>query len=365
MSRAATPLHQEQRLGETLREWLPSRLAPEGHRDFRILDLDAPDAGFSGQTVFFTASWTTPEGTPTSLELVLRMQSADHQLFTQPDALRQAEVMRALGHHRGVVTPKIVLEECDSAVLGAPFYLMARVHGRVPSDVPSWHKRGWTVELDAGDRQRMYDNALHALVSVHSVDDDATLSVLRDPAMQPGTSALQGYLDRLQKWYEERRSELVVGADVLASAWAVLSSSAPDTRTEGVVWGDARVGNIAFSDDLSVAALFDWETASTGPPEIDLGWWLMFERYLCESLGFTRLDGVPDDEAIMRRYRELGGHVETDLGYYTILAAFVLSLVTNRLARLLVQGGLDEDTARSYPTAAVTLVQRYLDEFSS
>lgn len=365
MARVATQLHHEEHLGQTLQEWLPDKLASEGYRDFHIHDLDAPDAGFSGQTVFFTASWTTAEGTPESVELVLRTQSADHQLFTEPDALRQAEVMQALGRHLGVTTPEIVLTEADPSVLGAPFYLMKRVHGQVPSDVPSWHKRGWTVELEADERRLMYDNALHALVSVHAIDDQKTLSVLRDPAAQPGTSALQSYLNRLHEWYELRRPEIAVGADVLAAAWTVLSSSAPDTTAEAVVWGDARVGNIAFAEDLSVAALFDWETASTGPPEIDLGWWLMFERFICESLGFTRLDGIPYDDAIVHRYRELGGRIDEDLRYYTILAAFVFSLITNRLSNLLIQGGLDEDTARSYPNSAVLLVQRYLDEFNS
>ncbi|MEE2030874.1 phosphotransferase family protein [Rhodococcus chondri] len=367
MARDATQLqlHQDVTLGDTLRKWLPDKLVPDAHSDFAIDDLDAPDAGFSGQTVFFNASWTADDGTRESRELVLRMQSSDHQLFTEPDALRQAEVMQALGSHPGVVTPHIVLTESDPAVLGAPFYLMTRVRGRVPSDIPSWHKRGWTVELDADDRRRMYDNALRALVAVHAVDDEETLTVLRDPVQKSEDTALRRYLARLHDWYEVRRPELIVGEDVLSEAWKVLSSFSPDTDAETVVWGDARVGNMAFAQDLSVAALFDWETASTGPAEIDLGWWLMFERFLCESLGFTRMEGVPDDDAIVRRYLELGGHIDTDLRYYTVLAAFVFSLITNRLALLLVQNGLDEETARSYAESAVSLVRHYLDEFTS
>jgi hypothetical protein len=88
----------------------------------------------------------------------------------------------------------------------------------------------------------------------------------------------------------------------------------------------------------------------------------MFERFLCEALGFTRLPGVPDDNEIVRRYLEFGGTLTGDTTYYKLLAAFALSLINNRLARLLVRDGLDADTARSYPQTSVTLIERYLDQ---
>jgi aminoglycoside phosphotransferase (APT) family kinase protein len=262
---------------------------------------------------------------------------------------------------QGISVPNIVGVERDGAVLGSPFYVMRRVRGRTPSDVPSWHKRGWTVDLSAADRGMLCDNGLRALVDVHRVDEPKTLRFLRGHA-DPTRTALQRYLDKLSAWYEWCRADLVVGADVLARALRVLLESAPDTDAETAVWGDARVGNMCFGDDLSVVALFDWETAGTGPPDIDLGWWLMFERFLCEALGFTRLPGVPDDDEIVRRYLQFGGTLTGDIAYYQLLAAFVLSLINNRLARLLVRDGLDAETARSYPQTSITLIERYLDQ---
>jgi aminoglycoside phosphotransferase (APT) family kinase protein len=238
---------------------------------------------------------------------------------------------------------------------------MRRVRGRTPSDVPSWHKRGWTVDLSAAERERLCDNGLRALVDVHRVDDPDTLRFLRGDA-DPTRTALQRYLDKLSGWYDWCRADLVVGADTLAEALRVILAAAPDTDAETVVWGDARVGNMCFGDDLSVVALFDWETAGTGPPDIDLGWWLMFERFLCEALGFTRLPGIPDDDEFVRRYVQFGGMLTGDIVYYQLLAAFVLSLINNRLARLLVRDGLDAATARSYPQTSVALVERYLDQ---
>ncbi|MFZ0230960.1 MAG: phosphotransferase family protein [Mycobacterium sp.] len=347
------------RVGEVLLSWLPSRLASAGTTAFDISEFSAPPAGYSGNTVFFTANWTDAAGVPHAEDLVLRAQADDHQLFTVPDAPRQAEVMQQLGA-QGIPVPDIVGIERDAAVLGSPFYLMRRVRGRTPSDVPSWHKRGWTVDLSAAERARLCDNGLRALVDVHRVDDPDTLRFLRGDA-DPSRTALQRYLDNLSGWYDWCRADMVVGADTLAEALRVILAAAPDTDAETVVWGDARVGNMCFGDDLSVVALFDWETAGTGPPDIDLGWWLMFERFLCEALGFNRLPGIPDDDEIVRRYLQFGGMLTGDIVYYQLLAAFVLSLINNRLARLLVRDGLDAATARSYPQTSVTMIERYLD----
>ena len=347
------------RVGEVLQGWLPLRLAAVEATAFVVSDFTAPPAGYSGRTVFFTAAWTDRAGVRHAEDLVLRAQAESHQLFTVPDAPRQAEVMQRLGA-QGIRVPHIVGIERDAAVLGSPFYVMRRVRGRTPSDVPSWHKRGWTVDLSAADRGLLCDNGLRALVDVHRVDDPETLRFLRG-ADQTRT-ALQRYLDKLSGWYEWCRADLVVGADVLAQALKVILAAAPHTDAETVMWGDARVGNMCFGDDLSVVALFDWETAGTGPPDIDLGWWLMFERFLCEALGFTRLPGVPDDVETVRRYVQFGGTLTGDIAYYQLLAAFVLSLINNRLARLLVRDGLDAATARSYPQTSVALVERYLGQ---
>jgi aminoglycoside phosphotransferase (APT) family kinase protein len=346
------------RVGEVLRAWLPSRLAPGGAKTFDVSEFSAPPAGYSGKTVFFTATWTDTAGRRHAEDLVMRTQAGDHQLFTVPDAPRQAEVMQRLGAHR-IPVPDVVAIERNATILGSPFYLMRRAWGRTPSDVPSWHKRGWTVDLTAAERDRLCNNGLLALVNVHRVDDADTLRFLRGGG-EANPTALQRYLDKLSGWYDWCRADLMVGADVLEQALHAILDAAPDTNAETVVWGDARVGNMCFGDDLSVVALFDWETAGTGPPDIDLGWWLMFERFLCEALGFTRLPGVPDDDEIVRRYVEFGGALTGDIAYYQLVAAFVLSLINNRLARLLVRDGLDAKTALSYPRTSVALVERYL-----
>jgi aminoglycoside phosphotransferase (APT) family kinase protein len=339
---------------EALGGWLSQRLAARGCHDVRIRDLSAPDAGYSGKTIFVTASWIGPDGAECLRGLVFRVQVPDKQLFVAPDALRQAKVMSALAGQPGVPVPGIWFNEADPGVLGAPFYVMDRVRGRVPGDVPSWHRKGWTVDLPPGQRTRLHDNGLAALVALHRVDWRPGLGFLDPPG--PGT-ALDRYLAQLEAWYEWCAPSRRFGPDVLAAGLRHVLDHRPDDPGEGIVWGDARVGNMCFADDVSVAALFDWEGATIGPPGIDLGWWLMFERYLCEAQGLRRLDGVPGRAETIARYAELGGAPVPDIDYYELLAAVVMTLITSRLADVLVETGrVTPDIAAIYPTRAVGLV---------
>lgn len=339
---------------DPLSAWLSRRLAADGGRDVRLTGLPSPEAGYSGRTLLVAASWTAADGEQRQRDFVVRVQVADQQLFVAPDALRQARVMSALAGQPGVPVPRIWFTEDDPRVLGAPFYVMDRVRGQVPGDVPSWHRKGWTVDLPPAARTRLYGNGLAALAAVHRVDWRPGLSFLDPPGA--GT-ALDRYLGQLERWYEWCGPSRRFGPGILAAGLRHVLDHRPDDPAETVVWGDARVGNICFAGDQSVAALFDWEGATIGPPGIDLGWWLMFERYLCEAQGLRRLDGVPGREETIARYRELGGPPVGDIDYYELLAGVVMTLITSRLADVLVTTGrTTPDIAAIYPTRAVTQV---------
>jgi aminoglycoside phosphotransferase (APT) family kinase protein len=340
--------------GRLLTGWLARRL---GADDVVVSDLKLPDAGFSNETAFCEVDWTGPAG-PEHRSYVLRIQPTAHQLFVEPNALFQARMMRALGTATDIPVPPVSFVEPDPELFGAPFYVMERVPGRIPPDVPSWHRRGWTTELPIAERDRLYDNGLAALARLHAVDWQAGFEFLGPDG---GRDPLAAYLDRLTDWYTWARADVVHDADVVAAALEYVRRARPAPEGEGIVWGDARPGNIIFADDLSVAALIDWETTTVGPPGIDLGWWLVFEDYLSEAQGRPRLEGVPGREATISRYEELAGRTVPGIAYYEVLAALVLSLITSRLTRLLIEGGLAEDVATEYTTRVTGMLRRRLD----
>lgn len=322
-----------------------------------VSDLSIPKAGYSNETIVGHVAWTDASGEHAS-DVVVRIQPTLHQLFVEPDALRQARVMSALAGH--VPVPPIWLTEGDDDVLGAPFFLMARVEGRIPSDVPSWHQRGWTTELDVGQRRRLHDNALTELVRLHAVDTSVDELAFLESAGD-GT-ALERYIAHVHTWYEWCEPVRRYGADIIDAAMDYVLAEVPADDRRSVVWGDARVGNMIFGDDLAVAAMLDWEGATLGPPEIDVTWWVMFDAFLCEAQGVVRLEGVHDRQATFARYEQLAGQALAAAGYYEVLAGLQLSLINSRLADLLVSTGkAPEAMAGEFVTRVTELTRRSLE----
>ena len=343
----------ERWLGEQIGKAVGEQIAPGS---IRVGELTVPKAGFSNETVLGRATWTERSGTNHERQFVLRIQPADHQVYLEPDALRQARVMQQLAGC--VPVPTVWLVEPDPLVLGAPFFLMDRVNGRVPSDMPSWHKRGWTTELAPEERRRLYDNGLRCLADLHALDWTGDLRFLQPE----GTgSPLDRFLAHVEHWYDWCAPVRRFGSEVIDEAMAHVLNHRPATNEGVVIWGDARPGNLIFADDLTVAAMVDWEAASIGPPEFDLAWWLMFEEFLCEAQGLKRLEGVPGRAGTIARYEELSGRSVVDIGYFEVLAGLVFALINSRLADLMIGSGLvDEATGAEFVTRVTGMIASYL-----
>jgi aminoglycoside phosphotransferase (APT) family kinase protein len=334
--------------------WLAGRLGADG---VDITDVSLPKAGYSNETIFLTARWSDESG-PRVDRLVLRVEPTGHQLFVQPDVMLQAKMLTALRQHPGTPAPRVWFTEPDPSILGAPFFIMERTEGRIPGDVPSWHAKGWTAELSPVEARRLHDEGLKALVALHSIDWRDGFEFLDRGRSGRSLAAYLEELGQIWAWAESSRQ---FDADVLETCYRYLIENPPDDPGEGIVWGDARMGNLMFDDDLHVVAMFDWETATIGPPGIDLGWWLMFDEFLSEAQGIPRLSGLGSRDEIVARYVELGGSPVPDIDYYELLACVVLSLVNSRLAVLLMQNQkVPEAIAAEYATRVIQMGARRL-----
>jgi aminoglycoside phosphotransferase (APT) family kinase protein len=334
----------------TLVAWLQAEL---GHPDLDVAELAVPRAGFSNETILGTATWTEG-GEPCSRPFVLRIGATGHQLYLDNDVLRQADVMSALAGH--VPVPTVWVRSSDPAPFGAPFFLMDRVEGRTPPDLPSFHKRGWVADLPPADRSRLYDNGLAAMARLHALEP-AGLAIDLGPTSE--VTALERYLAHVQRWHEWCGPSLLVDATTIDAALAVVTEERPHTTEACLTWGDARVGNLIYDDELAVAAIVDWEGAALAPAGLDLGWWCMFEHYLSEGQEVPRLDGIPGRAATIARYGALAGRAIEDIDYYEVLAGLVFALINSRLFALLIAGGQSDRASAEIVIGRVTAHLRW------
>ena len=203
----------------------------------------------------------------------------------------------------------------------------------------------------------MWRNGLAALAAVHAVEWRTACPFLDDGSGRaPG---LDQYLDWVQRWHRWAAQSRQV--PLLDIAMEHLLARRPDAATVCVAWGDARPGNMIYDDDMNVAAVLDWEMASLGPPELDLGWWLFMDRFYSTGFGLARLDGLPTRTETVAQYEELSGHRVRDLEYYELLAALRMSIVVSRSTTSHVQSGLlDANTTMDSANPATQVVAELL-----
>jgi aminoglycoside phosphotransferase (APT) family kinase protein len=341
----------------------PLALSVAAHHDASdvvVHEVTIPaSSGMSNQTLLFDASWTTPAGSRGRHELVARVHPPPGTgLFMTYDAERERRLMAALAGDSLIPVPRVYFGEQDLSPFGAPFLVMDRVDGRAPADDPPFTVAGWMLDLDPSERATLFDRAIEMLASIHAVDwRSLGLEFLGE-----GESAL-GPLDQRLAYEERYYAWAAQGASypVIDAAFAWIRER--DRPQEDLVlnWGDARISNMIFRPDLSVAAVVDWEMASLASCELDLGWWLFGMRHHTEGIGVPLPDGFPSARQFLARYAELTGWTPQDLDFYEVLAGTRAAIMMVRAADMMVAAGfLPPDTPMHHSNPASQLLARLI-----
>jgi aminoglycoside phosphotransferase (APT) family kinase protein len=323
----------------------------EGAERVRVIDMEVPrGAGFSNETLRFSASWWR-DGNECERQLVARVQPTGQGVLPTYDLSLEHRVMKAL-EDTPVPVPEILVFEEDTAVLGAPFMVMAFVEGRVPSDDPSYTKAGWVLDLAPEARRRLCENGLQVLVDVHAVDwEGHDLGFLERSEFGERTVEQQiAFYERYFDWAAAGRPNPTVTG---AFEW-VRRNLPMGPEPKALSWGDAKIGNMIFDKNLNVAAALDWEMASIANPELDLGWWLFLLRYHTEGIGLPELpEGIMGREEVIARYEALSGRRLENMFFYEVMGGLRLSAIMHRATVMMIEGGLlpaDTPAAHNNPS---------------
>jgi aminoglycoside phosphotransferase (APT) family kinase protein len=211
--------------------------------------------------------------------------------------------------------------EPSSEVLGSAFYVMRAVAGQAPPDIPPFTIGGWVLEATAEQQRMLYESSIDMLARIHCVDH-APLDLAHLPH---GLDAVLAETEAWLRWAAEGRHYRVLEVTL---AW--LREHPPDATSDPTLnWGDARPGNLLYRDFEAVCVL-DWEMASVGPPEMDLGWWLFVNRHHTDGIGFPRLPGFPDDSTTIAHWEHATGRRANDVFFFDVFAGLRFGIIVLR-----------------------------------
>ncbi len=344
--------------GETrasLASWLSRRT---GAHEVDVGALSIPGlSGFSNETLIFDATWDEGDGRATH-GLVVRVEPRGHQVFPSTEFETQAKVLRALWKEGTVPVPEVRWFEEDRSILGDRFLAMPRIEGRVPADNPSYHADGWVTDLSEPERATMWNSAIDTMAAIHRIDRTAV-----------GLDWIQAVtpFEQLQR---DREYRTFAAGDhpyqAVDRAFEILEvTMPPPTERPALCWGDSRIGNMIFADDLTVAAVLDWEMVTAGDPVQDVAWNAVLDRHHYEAFGVPRLAGLPDRDATIARWEAATGRSAEHFDWYELLGATRYAAIMTRVMKLLDSSGVFPGAAEgAYDQTGSQLLERLLDERS-
>ncbi|MCB2078256.1 MAG: phosphotransferase family protein [Novosphingobium sp.] len=315
-------------LRSQLAPWLESNLP--GAKGLVITDMDYPrGAGRSHETILFDAQWTDG-GQERNGGFVVRIKPDANQIYPDDLFQEQYRAMRVLHELDIVPVAETFGFEEDPDFIGASFFVMAKLNGRVAVSFPPYRESGWVAEATPAQRRKCWENGVRNLALIQKVPLDRFQFLAGPEGARSGLEQEWDKYDRFVEWISQDKRWPILDAarEALRARW-------PDNRPAGLVWGDARLGNLMFDENCDVLAVMDWEQASLGGALNDLAWWVHMSSFGHEETqDKPHLEGMGTRAETIALWQEVTGISVDDLDWYldfTVLKTSCLSVTTSQV----------------------------------
>lgn len=321
-----------------LTRWLAGRLPADAAPS--VGPVTSPSAtGMTNETLLFDAHWQE-HGAQQHGSFVGRMapDRADKPTFPTYDLELQARVIDLVAQHTDVPVPHVRWLELDPEPLGAPFFVMDHVAGRVPADNPPYVVTGWLKEASEVEQQKLMETTVGLLARLHALElDRVDVGFLQFD--DPGDSAMRRHFEHQRAYYRWACEDARPGMRVplIEETFDWLERTWPDDHGRDVIsWGDARLANVMYTNDgFDPVAVLDWEMAGIAPRGVDLGWMAFMHRFfedLIAPSGAPTLPHLMRSADLLAIYRNASGVEVEAMPWYEVYAGVRHATIMSRVA---------------------------------
>jgi len=286
-------------------------------------------------------------------KLVLRSKPVGPILPGAHAIEREFRVMTAL-QDAVVPVPRMFCLEENETVLGAPFYMMERLEGRVLSDCTL---PGMTPE----ERRATYLEMARTLARLHSV---RPADVGLEEFGRPG-NYFERQIKRWKRQYEESGTARIEALDRLI-AW-LPDNLPPDDGAVAIAHGDYRLGNLMFHKERAeTIGVLDWELSTLGHPLADLGFCVIPWHSAPDEYGGIlgtgwEQGGIPTQEEFVAEYMRYSELKSPLLPFHIAFALFRFAVIFIGIADRARNGNAASGEASDLGQLAERFARRALD----
>jgi aminoglycoside phosphotransferase (APT) family kinase protein len=311
-------------VGSALASWITERMSVN---DVRVVNAEHPSVGYSSETVLVDLAWPGGgEQGDQAHEFVVRLAPPTVGTFRDYNLAQQTTAqLAAAAAGVAIASPQLV---SDPKWLDAPFIVMPRVRGHIVGEVAAFDP--WLLSLTEARRGQVHEAFVAAVAATHRADLALAVGV---PARDN-----RAELDFWADYLDWSSSGAPVPALVDALEWCRAHQPAVESAPV-LLWGDVRLGNVIFGDDLHPLAVLDWDMTSIGAPEHDVAWFTTIQSTTRSILG-QDLDGFPDRDGTIAQYESISGRALADVEWYEVLASIRSTAILARIGYLHEAAGL-------------------------
>lgn len=259
-------------------------------------------------------------------EYVLRRPPFGANIKSAHDMGREYRILAALSKTYPPAPKPVLLCE-DTAVMGAPFYLMERLRGVILRG-----KKPADWRMGPAEVRRLCEVFTRHFAELHEIDFEAAgLGDFRRPGSYVERQ-VDGWADR---YYKSQTDDIPAIEET--ARW--LKANRPADTETCLVHGDFKWDNLVLdpADYTRIAGVLDWEMATAGDPLMDLGtvlsYWMEPADASIGQVGcfLTSEPGAMSRQELAEHYGEITGRDVSNIAFYYTFALLKLAVIVQQI----------------------------------